>query len=107
MALVSSSFALFSAMQDVTSYYHDMSAAAGGKIAGLRTPTLAVSSLDDPIMTAESAPIAELKNIEGLFILLTRCVQQFFRGLKFRRDRDWEHLVIGHALHGRERWRLR
>ena len=41
---------------------------------GLRTPTLAVSSLDDPIMTADGSPVAELKNIEGLFILLTRCV---------------------------------
>lgn len=61
-------------VQDVTSYYADMSAAAAGKIAGLRTPTLAVSSLDDPIMTADGSPIAELKNIEGLFILLTRCV---------------------------------
>ncbi len=58
--------------QDVTAYYVDMSAAAGGKIAGLRTPTLAVSSLDDPIMTADGSPVADLKNIEGLFILLTR-----------------------------------
>lgn len=61
-------------VQDVTSYYIDMSAAAAGKIAGLRTPTLAVASLDDPIMTADGSPIAELKNIQGLFILLTRCV---------------------------------
>ena len=58
--------------QDVESYYFDMSAAAGGKISGLKTPTLAVSSLDDPIMTADGSPVAELKNIEGLFILLTR-----------------------------------
>lgn len=61
------------AAQDVTSYYVDMSAAAG-KMTGLKTPTLAVSSLDDPIMTADGSPIAEVTSIEALFILLTRCV---------------------------------
>ncbi|CAN0346745.1 unnamed protein product [Ectocarpus sp. 13 AM-2016] len=53
-------------------YYADMSAAADGKIAGLRTPTLAVTSLDDPIMTADGSPIAEVDTIKNLFILLTR-----------------------------------
>eukprot|EP00903_Cladosiphon_okamuranus_P014215 g13207.t1 len=61
----------FNGYPDVASYYFDMSAAAGGKITGLRTPTLAVSSLDDPIMTAGGSPVSEL-NIENLFILLTR-----------------------------------
>lgn len=58
-------------------YYADMSAAADGKIAGLRTPTLAVTSLDDPIMTADGSPIAEVDTIKNLFILLTRCVSYF------------------------------
>ncbi|CAM9152607.1 unnamed protein product [Ectocarpus sp. 12 AP-2014] len=57
---------------DVMAYYADMSAAADGKIAGLRTPTLAVTSLDDPIMTADGSPIAEVDTIKNLFILLTR-----------------------------------
>ncbi|CAM9822883.1 unnamed protein product [Hapterophycus canaliculatus] len=57
---------------DVKSYYNDMSAAADGKIAGLRTPTLAVSSLDDPIMTGGGWPSASLKETKDLFILLTR-----------------------------------
>lgn len=51
-----------------------MSAAAEDKIAGLRTPTLAVSSLDDPIMTSDGSAAAARKNIEGLFVLVTKCV---------------------------------
>lgn len=58
----------------VLDYYVDMSAAADGKIAGLRTPLLAVSALDDPIMTAAGSPIEDLEMIEDLFILLTKWV---------------------------------
>ncbi|CAM9274661.1 unnamed protein product [Ectocarpus sp. 8 AP-2014] len=43
-----------------------MSAAADDKIEGLRTPTLAVTSLDDPIMTADGSPIAEVDTIKNL-----------------------------------------
>lgn len=69
--------------QDVTSYYVDMSAAADDKIAGLRTPTLAVSSLDDPIMTGGGWPSASLKETKDLFVLLTRYA--LVAGHEFRR----------------------
>lgn len=58
--------------KSVVDYYIDMSAAAEGKIAGLKTPLLAVSALDDPIMTAAGSPIDDLETVEDLFILLTR-----------------------------------
>lgn len=58
--------------QHVADYYVDMSAGAEGKMVGLKTPTLAVSALDDPIMDLGSSPIGELNRIENLFILLTR-----------------------------------
>lgn len=48
-----------------------MSAAAQNKILGLKTPLLAVSALDDPIMTAAGSPIGA-EGLEDLYILLTR-----------------------------------
>lgn len=49
-----------------------MSAAATGKSSELRTPTPAVSSLDNSIMTADGSPVGELKTGGGLVSLLTR-----------------------------------
>lgn len=49
-----------------------MSAAAEGKLAGLRTPMLAVSAMDDPIMTAGGLPIDDMEKTKDLYVLLTR-----------------------------------
>lgn len=62
----------FCPVQSVTDYYIDMSAAAEGKLAGLRTPMLAVSAMDDPIMTAGGLPIDEMEKTKDLYVLLTR-----------------------------------
>lgn len=74
--------------KDVTSYYIDMSASGEGKIAGLRTPTLAVSSRDDPIM--DGSPTAALKNVEDLFVLTTKYVQVLYacEFVSFRESRS-------------------
>lgn len=65
-------FATVHVHKTVIDYYIDMSAAAEGKIAGLKTPLLAVSALDDPIMSAAGSPIDDLEKIGDLYILLTR-----------------------------------
>ena len=54
-------------------YYIDMSAAAEGKISGLKTPLLAVSAVDDPITTPERSPMDEIAQVDDLYFLLTRC----------------------------------
>lgn len=58
----------------MTDYYIDMSAGAENKILGLKTPLLAVSALDDPIMTAAGSPI-DAEEVKDLYILLTRYVR--------------------------------
>lgn len=54
-------------------YYVDMSAGTKGKISGLKTPLLAVSALDDPIVE-ERFPLDEVADNDNLFFLLTRCI---------------------------------
>lgn len=71
---ICSAVLFFGLVKSVSDYYVDMSAAAEGKLAGLRTPMLAVSAMDDPIMTAGGLPIDEMEKTKDLYILLTRYV---------------------------------